>query len=115
MTRRGPTYQGTRPAREGVSRHSPRANFPRHRSDNRAVPSSLLAATDDPIAAIATAPGRGAVGIVRVSGADLTLLIEALVARPLAPRVASHGPFRDAHGQAIDMGLALHFPARVQS
>jgi tRNA modification GTPase len=71
----------------------------------------LLAATDDPIAAIATAPGRGAVGIVRVSGADLTLLIEALVARPLAPRVASHGPFRDAHGQAIDIGLALHFQA----
>ena len=111
MTRRSPIHQGTRPAREGESRHSPRAIFRRHRSDNCAVPSSFLATTGDPIAAIATAPGRGAVGIVRVSGPDLTLLIEALVGRPLAPRAATHGPFRDARGQAIDQGLALHFPA----
>jgi tRNA modification GTPase len=71
----------------------------------------MLARHRDPIAAIATAPGRGAVGIVRVSGADLTALIQALCGRPLQPRHAHFGPFRDADGQAIDQGLAIHFPA----
>ena len=65
----------------------------------------------DPIVAIATAPGRGAVGIVRVSGPDLRALAQALCQRPLAPRVASYGPLLDADGSAIDRGLALHFPA----
>jgi tRNA modification GTPase len=65
----------------------------------------------DPIVAVATAPGRGAVGIVRVSGADLTALVAALCVRPLAPRHAHYGPFLDADGQAIDQGLAIHFPA----
>jgi tRNA modification GTPase len=75
------------------------------------VPSSLIALPSDPIVAIATAPGRGAVGIVRVSGRGLGPLIEALVGKPLAPRVATFGPFLDARGEAIDRGLALHFPA----
>ena len=65
----------------------------------------------DPIVAIATAPGRGAVGILRASGRDLTLLIDALCGRPLHPRQAHYGPFLDAAGQPIDQGLALHFPA----
>ena len=65
----------------------------------------------DPIVAIATAPGRGAVGIVRVSGRGLDALIEALCGRTLAPRVATYLPFLDAAGQPIDHGLALHFPA----
>ena len=65
-----------------------------------------------PIAAIATAPGRGAVGIVRVSSPqDLTPLISAICAKPLRPREASYQPFRDANGDAIDQGLALLFPA----
>ena len=64
-----------------------------------------------PIVAIATAAGRGAVGIVRVSGARLQVLIDALCARPLVPRQATLLPFRDAEGQAIDHGLALYFPA----
>jgi tRNA modification GTPase len=64
-----------------------------------------------PIAAIATAPGRGAVGIVRVSGTGLTQLVESLCGRALAPRVATHLPFLDAAGHAIDTGLALYFPA----
>ena len=65
-----------------------------------------------PIAAIATAPGRGAVGIVRVSSRqDLTPLIAAICAKPLRPREASYQPFRDANGDAIDQGLALLFPA----
>jgi tRNA modification GTPase len=64
-----------------------------------------------PIVAIATAPGRGAVGIVRASGPDLTALILALVGRPLQPRRAHYGPLLSATGEAIDHGLALHFPA----
>jgi tRNA modification GTPase len=66
---------------------------------------------EDPIVAIATAPGRGAVGIVRVSGLGLDALIDAIVGKPLTPRVATYGALRDAHGDAIDQGLALHFPA----
>jgi len=65
----------------------------------------------DPIVAIATAPGRGAVGIVRVSGADLSSVITALCGRALRAREATYLPFLDATGQPIDQGLALHFPA----
>jgi len=70
----------------------------------------LLTRHQDPIVAIATAPGRGAVGIVRVSGQDLGRLVEALVGRALRPREATYLPFKDATGQAIDHGLALFFP-----
>ena len=65
----------------------------------------------DPIAAIATAPGRGAVGIVRVSGRSLAPLVVALCGRPLPARQAVYAPFKAADGQAIDQGLALWFPA----
>jgi tRNA modification GTPase len=65
----------------------------------------------DPIVAIATAPGRGAVGIVRVSGRRLQPLIDELIGGPLTPRQARYGAFRDIDGQAIDQGLALYFPA----
>ena len=64
----------------------------------------------DAIAAIATAPGRGAVGIVRVSGRDLSNVIVALCGKPLLPRMATYLPMLDAHGAAIDHGLAIHFP-----
>ena len=77
----------------------------------RAIAGAMLARLQDPIVAIATAPGRGAVGIVRASGADLSALIRAVCGRALPPRVASYGPFADADGQAIDQGLAIHFPA----
>ena len=63
------------------------------------------------IVAIATAAGRGAVGIVRVSGRDLGRLTLGLCGRPLVPRHATHTAFLDAHGAAIDRGLALYFPA----
>ena len=92
-------------------KHSPRAIQRRHRGDNPAVPSSFLAACGDPIVAIATAPGRGAVGIVRVSGNELGSLIAGLTGRPLAPRLATYSPFLDARRETIDRGLALHFPA----
>ena len=61
------------------------------------------------IAAIATAPGRGAVGIVRVSGRDLGSVIQAVCARTLVPRHATYLPLLDAAGIPIDHGLAIHF------
>ena len=71
----------------------------------------MLARHQDPIAAIATAPGRGAVGIVRVSGRELAPFVQALLGRALRPREAHYLPFPDAVGQPIDQGLALWFPA----
>ncbi|MDD5325185.1 MAG: tRNA uridine-5-carboxymethylaminomethyl(34) synthesis GTPase MnmE [Polaromonas sp.] len=71
----------------------------------------MLARHHDPIVAIATAPGRGAVGIVRISGKDLAPVIAAVCGRTLLPRQATYLPFRDAQGLVIDQGLAIHFPA----
>ncbi len=71
----------------------------------------MLPRHSDPIVAVATAPGRGAVGIVRVSGKRIGPLVEVLCGRALKPREATYLPFRDAAGQAIDQGLALYFPA----
>lgn len=71
----------------------------------------MLSRTNDPIVAVASAPGRGAVGIVRVSGAHLASLIDALCGRALKPREATYLPFRDAQGQPLDRGLAIYFPA----
>jgi tRNA modification GTPase len=65
----------------------------------------------DPIAAIATAPGRGAVGIVRISGRELAALSYALCARTLKPREATYTGFLGRDGLAIDHGLAIYFPA----
>ena len=77
----------------------------------RSSSGAMLARLNDPIVAIATAPGRGAVGIVRASGADLAPLIAAVCGRPLTPRFAHYGAFLDAQGEVIDQGLAIHFPA----
>lgn len=71
----------------------------------------MLSRLDQPIAAIATAPGRGAVGIVRVSARSVQPIVEALCGRQLKPREATYLPFRAADGSAIDQGLAIHFPA----
>jgi len=68
-------------------------------------------AKSDPIVAIATASGRGAVGIVRVSGAGLQPLVQALCGRTLQPREATYTAFLDADGSAIDHGLAFFFQA----
>jgi tRNA modification GTPase len=65
----------------------------------------------DPIVAIATAPGRGAVGIIRLSGAGLLPLVNALLGRSLKPREATYLAFPDAGGRPLDFGLAIFFPA----
>jgi len=69
----------------------------------------MLSQHDAPIIAIATAPGRGAVGIVRVSGKQLAALVVALCGRHLKPREATYLPIADAHGAPIDHVLALYF------
>jgi tRNA modification GTPase len=71
----------------------------------------MLPRHDQPIVAIATAPGRGAVGIVRVSGADISDVIQAVCGQPLKPRHATFLPFIGHAGVTLDEGLALHFPA----
>lgn len=65
----------------------------------------------DSIIAIATAPGRGAVGIVRVSGAAVVPVCQAVCGRGLKPREATYLPFMAGDGGVIDHGLAIHFPA----
>jgi tRNA modification GTPase len=75
----------------------------------------MLPRHQDPIVAIATAPGRGAVGIVRVSGLDLKALfapiLGAIAAASISPREAKYLKFLDAKAQPIDQGLLLYFPA----
>lgn len=66
---------------------------------------------DSTIAAVATAPGRGGVGVVRVSGKNLLPMAQALCGKTPLPRVALYADFRDADGQAIDNGLLLFFAA----
>src|SRR5436190_18592996 len=67
--------------------------------------------SSEPIVAIATASGRGAIGIVRLSGRDLGALAAAVCGRALAPRHATLVSFLDRAGAPIDRGLAIHFPA----
>jgi tRNA modification GTPase len=70
-----------------------------------------LSPQHDPILAIATASGRGAIGIVRISGQRLGALTQAICGRLLAPRRATLLAFLDGDGTVIDRGLAIHFPA----
>ena len=65
----------------------------------------------DPIVAIASAPGRGAVGILRISGHHLGPMAQSWLGQALQARHATYLPFPDASGQPIDHGLALYFPA----
>jgi len=76
----------------------------------------MLATDSDPIVAIATAPGRGGIGVVRISfgragAAAAEPLMQALTGQTLTPRHASYVPFLDAAGNALDRGIALYFPA----
>ncbi|CAM3896707.1 tRNA uridine-5-carboxymethylaminomethyl(34) synthesis GTPase MnmE [Ectopseudomonas alcaliphila] len=64
----------------------------------------------DTIAAVATAQGRGGVGIVRVSGPLAGQLAQAICRRELKPRFAHHGPFYGDSDLTLDEGLAIYFP-----
>ncbi len=68
-------------------------------------------ATVDTIAAVATPPGRGAIGMVRISGPLAWAVCEHIAGRLPPPRQAVLRNFRDAGGERIDQGLVLYFPA----
>jgi len=70
-----------------------------------------VVASSKVIAAIATAPGRGGIGIVRVSGQNLSGFALSILGRELRPRSATHTRFLDAEGNTLDDGVALYFPA----
>ncbi|HSS70985.1 MAG TPA: tRNA uridine-5-carboxymethylaminomethyl(34) synthesis GTPase MnmE [Casimicrobiaceae bacterium] len=65
----------------------------------------------DTIAAVATPAGRGGIGVVRVSGPDLTELIAGILGTTPPARMATLATFRGWHGEPIDQGIALYFPA----
>lgn len=69
----------------------------------------MILGRKDTIAAVATAPGRGGIGIVRISGGDLADFVQILIGRQLVPRVATLATFRDANGDGIDQGIAIWF------
>jgi tRNA modification GTPase len=68
-------------------------------------------AAPDTIAALASAPGRGAVGVIRISGAGVPQIAAQILGFLPAPRLAQLTNFLDAAGEPIDRGLALYFPA----
>ena len=65
----------------------------------------------DTIAAVATAPGRAGIGVVRISGPAVPGIIAGILGRTPEPRAATLCDFRDATNQTVDRGLALFFPA----
>jgi tRNA modification GTPase len=64
----------------------------------------------DTIAAQATAPGRGGVGIIRVSGPKAKEIAQSVLGNTPKPRYAQYGPFLDENGAELDEGIALYFP-----
>ncbi|MGP4845449.1 tRNA uridine-5-carboxymethylaminomethyl(34) synthesis GTPase MnmE [Marinobacter sp. 1Y8] len=66
--------------------------------------------TNDTIAAIATAPGRAGVGIIRLSGPLALPIAKRLLGFEPRPRYAHYGPFTGSNGEVIDEGLGLFFP-----
>lgn len=69
-----------------------------------------MSGVSDSIAAIATPPGRGGIGVVRISGAQVASIAERVIGRLPQPRVATLAKFLDSHGAVLDEGLALYFP-----
>ncbi|MCL6408980.1 tRNA uridine-5-carboxymethylaminomethyl(34) synthesis GTPase MnmE, partial [Dickeya dadantii] len=64
----------------------------------------------DTIVAQATPPGRGGVGILRVSGQAAAEVAHAVLGKLPKPRHADYLPFRDTNGTTLDQGIALWFP-----
>lgn len=67
--------------------------------------------TADTIAAIATPPGNGGVGIIRISGRLVEEIANRLLSKPIQPRLAQYSSFLDSDGAVIDSGIVLYFPA----
>ena len=71
----------------------------------------MIQNNNDDIVAIATAKGRGGVGIVRVSGTDISSYMDGVLGKSINPRLAAYSKFLDSSGSTIDEGIALYFPA----
>lgn len=70
-----------------------------------------VANADDTIAAVATPPGRGGVGVIRVSGNKVPQIAKQILGELPSPRKVAHRLFLDENEQTLDDGLALYFPA----
>jgi tRNA modification GTPase len=81
---------------------------PRSGSQGEGAP---LRAPAHTIAAVATPPGRGGIGVVRLSGRDAAAIAKGILGELPSPRHATLADFRTAHGEPIDRGIALYFPA----
>ncbi len=92
---------------EGLSRKSGR---PVHENQfiEALADNSVITET---IAALATPPGRGGVGIIRISGPLAVKIAEQMLGHCSQPRQAEYLSFHDSNGQTLDQGLALYFPA----
>ena len=66
--------------------------------------------SQDTIAAIATPPGNGGVGIIRISGPSVTEIAQKILTKPLIPRHAIFSPFINVDNSIIDTGICLYFP-----
>ncbi len=65
---------------------------------------------EETIAALATPPGRGGIGVIRISGAEAPHIAEIMLGRAPRPRHAELAEFRSPEGEVLDQGLALYFP-----
>lgn len=70
----------------------------------------MLSHLQDTIAAQATPPGRGGVGIIRLSGPDALAIAQQLLGFTPKPRYAHYTPFLDGQGEQLDQGIAIYFP-----
>jgi tRNA modification GTPase len=70
-----------------------------------------MTSSADTIAAVATPPGRGGVGVIRMSGDQVPEIAQRLLGRLPRPRLAELHLFNDGQGRVIDQGLCLYFPA----
>ena len=71
--------------------------------------SSERVVSGDTIAAIATASGKGAIGVVKISGPQASDIAESIIRVKLAPRQARYTPFYNASGNTLDHGVAVFF------
>ena len=71
----------------------------------------MLPPNADTIAAIATAQGRGGIGVVRISGRNVQKIAKAILGNLPKPRFATFGIFHNKEGDVLDQGIALYFPA----
>jgi len=69
-----------------------------------------MANTSDTIAAVATPPGRGGVGIIRISGSKVPAIAEQILDSLPPPFKATHRLFKDNQHQTLDDGVAIYFP-----